>query len=329
MLEKWLEEHLNHTIVTKFIILAFPNTRKVEISLFFLFLIMYLLTMTGNIIIIITVKTDSHLQTPMYFFLGNLSLLDMGYTSSTVPKLLSILLTNVHTISLPGCFLQSYCFFFLGSAECFLLAVMAYDRYVAICYPLRYSTIMNRSVCVFLVIGCWAGGCLSPLVAAIVVINLPFCGPNVINHFFCDIPPLLNLACIDTSLTQKIVFLLSALVILSTFMSTVVSYIYITITIMKIPSSHGRHKAFSTCASHLTVVSLYYGTVIFMYVSPNTRSSFNMNKIIAVVYSVVTPMLNPMIYSLRNQDMKTALKKIILKIKVNGKELALSKEFFL
>ncbi|XP_060111170.1 olfactory receptor 6M1-like [Heteronotia binoei] len=327
MLEKWPEEHRNETIVTKFIILGFPNTRKVEMSLFFIFLIMYLFTVMGNIIIIITVKTDSHLQTPMYYFLGNLSLLDMGYTSSTVPKLLSILLTNVHTISIAGCFLQSYCFFFLGSAECFLLAIMAYDRYVAICYPLRYPTIMNKRVCVLLVIGCWAGGSLSPLVAAIVVINLPFCGPNVINHFFCDIPPLLSLACIDTSLTQKIVFLLSAVVILSTFLSTVVSYIYITITILKIPSSHGRHKAFSTCASHLTVVSLYYGTVIFMYVSPTTRSSFNMNKIIAVVYSVVTPMLNPMIYTFRNQDMKTALKKVILKMNVSRKELRLSKEF--
>ncbi|XP_048372594.1 olfactory receptor 6M1-like [Sphaerodactylus townsendi] len=329
MLEKWLKEHQNYTAVTTFFILGFPNTRKIEISLFFLFLIMYLLTVLGNITIVITVKTDSHLQTPMYFFLGNLSLMDIGYVSSTVPKLLSILLTNRHAISFAGCLLQSYCFFFLGSSECFLLAVMAYDRYVAICYPLRYSTIMSKRVCVLLVMGCWAGGCLSPLVAAIVVINLPFCGPNVINHFFCDLPPLLRLACIDTSLTQKIVFLLSAMVILSTFLSTVVSYIYISITILKIPSSHGRHKAFSTCASHLTVVSLYYGTVIFMYVSPTTRSSFNMNKIIAVVYSIVTPMLNPMIYSLRNQDMKTALKKIILKMNVIRKKLETSKDLYL
>ncbi|XP_062994339.1 olfactory receptor 6M1-like [Elgaria multicarinata webbii] len=298
-------------------------------SLFFLFLSMYLLTMTGNIIIIIAVKTDSHLQTPMYFFLGNLSILDIGYTSSTVPKLLSILLMEVHTISFVGCFLQSYFFFFLGTAECFLLASMAYDRYVAICYPLRYPTIMNKRVCVLIVIGCWTGGCLAPLVAAIIVVNLPFCGPNVINHFFCDIPPLLKLACIDTTLAQKVVFLLSAMVILSTFLSTVVSYIYITITILKIPSSHGRHKAFSTCASHLTVVSLYYGTVIFMYVSPTTRSSFDLNKIIAVVYSVVTPMLNPMIYTLRNQDMKTAVKKIILKMLISRKEFEISKEFHL
>ncbi|XP_077169612.1 olfactory receptor 6M1-like [Paroedura picta] len=329
MLEEWSEEHWDHTTIAMFIILGFPNTRKVEMSLFFVFLIMYLFTLLGNLIIIITVKTDSHLQTPMYFFLGNLSLLDMGYTSSTVPKLLSLLLTDMHTISFPGCILQSYCFFFLGTAECFLLAIMVYDRYVVICYPLRYSTIMKKRVCVLLVIGCWVGGCLSPLVPAIMLINLPFCGLNEINHFFCDIPPLLSLACIDTSLIQKTVFLLCAMVILSTFLSTVISYIYITITILKIPSSQGRHKAFSTCGSHLTVVFLYYWTVIFMYVSPTTRSSFNINKIIAVVYSVVTPMLNPIIYSLRNQEMKQALKKIFLKINFNRKELELTKEFHL
>lgn len=329
MPEGWFPEPLNHTLVTVFFILGFPNTRKIELSLFFLFLAMYLLTMTGNIIIIITVRMDSHLQTPMYFFLGNLSFLDMGYTSSTIPKLLSILLTEVHTISLVGCLLQSYFFFCLGTAECFLLAVMAYDRYVAICYPLRYSTIMNKRVCVVFVLSCWAGGLLAPMVAAIVVVNLPFCGPNIINHFFCDIPPLLNLACVDTSLTQKLVFLLSAMVILSTFLATVVSYIYISITILRIPSSQGRRKAFSTCASHLTVVSLYYGTVIFMYVSPTTRSSFDLNKMIAVVYSVVTPMLNPMIYTLRNQDMKRGLNKVILRMNVRRKGFELSKEFHL
>ncbi|XP_039225301.1 olfactory receptor 6M1-like [Crotalus tigris] len=322
-------DHRTNQSITTFLILGFPNTRKVEIALFFVFLTMYLLTVTGNIIIIITVNTDNHLQTPMYFFLGNLSLLDIGYTSSTVPNLLSILLRNVHTISLVGCISQSYFFFFLGSAECFLLAVMAYDRYIAICYLLRYPTIMNRRICVIFVIICWISGRLSPLVAALMLINLPFCGPKVINHFFCDIPPLLKLACIDTSQIQQIVFLLSAMVILSTFLCTIISYIYIGITILKIPSSHGRHKAFSTCASHLTVVSLYYGTVIFMYVSPTTRSSFDLNKVIAVIYSVVTPMLNPMIYTLRNQDMKTALTRIIFRIRIRKKELDLSKEFHL
>ncbi|XP_029138824.1 olfactory receptor 6M1-like [Protobothrops mucrosquamatus] len=309
--------------INMFLILGFPNTRKVEIALFFVFLTMYLLTVTGNIIIIITVNTDNHLQTPMYFFLGNLSLLDIGYTSSTVPKLLSILLMNVHLISLVGCLLQSYFFFFFGSAECFLLSVMAYDRYMAICYPLRYPIIMNRRICIVFVIVCWISGCVAPLIAAIMVINLPFCGTNIINHFFCDIPPLLKLACIDTSLIQQITFLLSAMVILSTFLCTIISYIYIGITILKIPSSHGRHKAFSTCASHLTVVSLYYGTVIFMYVSPTTRSSFDLNKVIAVIYSVVTPMLNPMIYTLRNQDMKTALKRMF-RMLINRKEFELS-----
>ncbi|KAM3823635.1 olfactory receptor 6M1-like [Vipera latastei] len=284
---------------------------------------MNLLTVTGNITIIITVNTDNHLQTPMYFFLGNLSLLDIGYTSSTVPKLLSILLMNVHLISLVGCLLQSYFFFFFGSAECFLLAVMAYDRYMAICYPLRYPIIMNRRICVIFVIVCWISGCIAPLKAAILVIHLPFCGTNIINHFFCDIPPLLKLACIDTSLIQQITFLLSAMVILSTFLCTIISYIYIGITILKIPSSHGRHKAFSTCASHLTVVSLYYETVIFMYVSPTTHSSFDLNKVIAVIYSVVTPMLNPMIYTLRNQDMKTALKRMF-RMLINRKEFELS-----
>ncbi|XP_006268379.1 olfactory receptor 6M1-like [Alligator mississippiensis] len=310
----------NDSSVTEFIIVGFPSTRDVEVSLFILFLSLYLLSVTGNIIIIMTLKMDTQLHTPMYFFLGNLSFLDVGYTTVTVPKLLSILLTGVRTIPFAGCLLQSYFFFFLGTAECFLLAVMAYDRYIAICYPLRYSVIMSQKVCVLLIIGSWVGGCMAPLVAAFLVISLPFCGPNIVNHFFCDIPPLLKLACVDTSITQKVIFLLSALVILGTFLSTVVSYLYIVITILRISSSEGRHKAFSTCASHLTVVSLYYGTVIFMYVSPTTRSSFNMNKIVAVVYSVVTPTLNPMIYSLRNQDMKKALKKILLKRRTHGKE---------
>ncbi|XP_025048000.1 olfactory receptor 6M1-like [Alligator sinensis] len=310
----------NDSSVTEFIIVGFPSTRDVEVSLFILFISMYLLSVTGNIIIIMTLKMDTQLHTPMYFFLGNLSFLDVGYTTVTVPKLLSILLTGVRTIPFAGCLLQSYFFFFLGTAECFLLAVMAYDRYIAICYPLRYSVIMSQKVCVLLIIGSWIGGCIAPLVAAFLVISLPFCGPNIVNHFFCDIPPLLKLACVDTSITQKVIFLLSALVILGTFLSTVVSYLYIVITILRIPSAEGRHKAISTCASHLTVVSLYYGTVIFMYVSPTTRSSFNMNKIVAVVYSVVTPTLNPMIYSLRNQDMKKALKKILLKRRTHGKE---------
>ncbi|XP_044841003.1 olfactory receptor 6N1-like [Mauremys mutica] len=303
----------NSSSVTEFIILGFPGTQKVQVSLFILFLAMYLLSITGNIAIIITIRMDSRLHTPMYLFLGNLSFLDMGYTSTTVPKLLSILLTEVKTIPFAGCLLQSYVFFFLGTAECFLLAVMAYDRYVAICYPLRYSTIMSKRVCKWLIIGSWIGGCLAPLVAAFLVISLPFCGPNVVNHFFCDIPPLLKLACVDTYRTQKAIFVLSALVILSTFLSTLVSYMYIVITILRIPSAEGQHKTFSTCTSHLTVVSLYYGTVIFMYVSPTARSSFNMNKIVAVVYSVITPTLNPMIYSLRNQDMKRALRKIFFK----------------
>ncbi|XP_030395593.1 olfactory receptor 1468-like [Gopherus evgoodei] len=273
---------------------------------------MYLLSITGNIAIIITLRMDRCLHTPMYLFLGNLTFLDMGYTSTTVPKLLSILLTEVKTIPLAGCLLQSYVFF-LYTAECFLLAVMAYDRYVAICYPLRYFTIMNKGVCMLLIISSWIGGCQEPLVAAFLVISLPFCGSNVVNHFFCDIPPLLKLACVDTYRTQKAIFMLSALVILSTFLSTPVSYMYIVITILRIPSAEGQHKTFSTCTSHLTVVSLYYGTVIFMYVSPTARSSFNMNRIVAVVHSVINPTLNPMIYSLRNQDMKRALWKIFFK----------------
>ncbi|XP_030402304.1 olfactory receptor 1-like [Gopherus evgoodei] len=221
---------------------------SLQVSLFILFLAMYLLSFTGNITIIITLRMDSRLHTPMYLFLGNLSFLDMGYTSTTVLMLLSILLTEMKTIPLAGCLLQSYVFFFLGTAECFLFAAMAYDRYVAICYPLRYSTIMSKRVCMLLIIGSWIVGCLTPLVAAFLVISLPFCGAKVVNHF----------------------------------------------------------------TSHLTVVSLYYGTVIFMYMSPTAQSSFNMNKIVAVVYSVINPILNQMIYSLRNQDMKI-LRKIFFK----------------
>uniref|UniRef100_A0A8C6XA50 Olfactory receptor n=1 Tax=Naja naja TaxID=35670 RepID=A0A8C6XA50_NAJNA len=311
---------------TRFIILGFSGNLEMHVLLFILFLTMYVMSLLGNALISIVIRLDPSLHMPMCYFIASLSLVDICYTSVTAPKMLVNFFSEDKSISFVGCAAQLYFLLSLGTTECFLLAAMAYDRFLAICNPLRYPLIMNKQLCACLVAGSWASGILLSL-AALMLINLPFCGPKVINHFFCDIPPLLKLACIDTSLIQQIIFLLSAMVILSTFLCTIISYIYIGITILKIPSSHGRQKAFSTCASHLTVVSLYYGTVIFMYVSPTTRSSFDLNKVIAVIYSVVTPMLNPMIYTLRNQDMKIAMTRIIFRMGIRKKELDLSKEF--
>ncbi|KYO36121.1 olfactory receptor 6N1 [Alligator mississippiensis] len=305
----------NWTLVTEFIILGFPYARETELILFAVFLLMYALTFTENIVIILVIGMDYRLHTPMYFFISNLSVLEIGYTTVTVPKMLANIAIQSRTISITGCFTQLYIFFFLGSAECFLLAAMAYDRYLAICNPLHYTTMMDRRVCVRLALGSWLGGFLAPAVPTAFIFRLPFCGSNVINHFFCDSPPLLELSCRDIFEIEVINFMVGTAVLLSSFVLTMVSYIFIVATILRIPTAEGRSKAFSTCASHLTIVTMFYGTTIFMYIRTKTIQAFDFNKVVSIFYSVLTPVINPIIYSLRNNDIKQAMRKVLLRKK--------------
>ncbi|XP_052518407.1 olfactory receptor 6M1-like [Budorcas taxicolor] len=303
----------NQTTVTEFTLTAFPALQKLQIFLFVVLLFTYMLTLTGNGVIISLIWADSRLQTPMYFFLSNLSFLDILFTSSVTPKLLSFLLKDRKTISLAGCISQTYFFFFLGTVEFILLVVMSFDRYVAICNPLRYTIVMNSRLCLLLVLGCWVGAFLSVLCPVILLSRLPFCHEEI-NHFFCDIAPLLQVACTDTHFLEMISFLLSSLILLTSLVITTVSYTYIISTILRIPSAQGRQKAFSTCASHITVVSIAYGSNIFMYVRPSQSHSLEFDKVTAVLTIMGTPLLNPFIYSLRNEKVKDVLRDAINKI---------------
>ena len=301
----------NQTRVTEFIFLGFSGVLYLRLALFVMFLTVYLLSLMGNTLIIFIVLTDSTLQTPMYIFLGNLSFLEIWYTTATVPKLLVTCLSQVVTISVSGCITQYYFFFSLGATECMLLAVMAYDRYLAICSPLRYSFLMRLQVCLQFSAGSWIGGFIAPLLPTILISYLNFCGPQKINHFFCDSDPIFKLSCSDTFLVEALGYTCSSVVILSSFLLTMSSYGNIVVTIIKLSSREARKKTFSTCASHLTVVTIYYGTIIFAYVRPPAKYNFTMGKVISVFYCVVTPLVNPLVYTLRNKDVKKAFRKVL------------------
>ncbi|KAM4707062.1 olfactory receptor 6M1-like [Discoglossus pictus] len=298
-------------MVTEFIILGFSTTGELQVFLFVVFLVMYVLTFTQHVVIIMVIHFDYHLHTPMYFYLINLSFVEIGYVTVTVPKMLANFLSTTKTISINSCFSQLYFFFFLGTTECFLLTIMAYDRYLAICNPLHYTSIMDKITCIKFAGSCWTAGFLGPLLPTIFIFRLPFCKSNVINHFFCDSSPLLNLACQNIDAIEVINFVLGSLILLTSFLMTMTSYVHIISTILKIPTVAGRHKTFSTCASHLIIVIIFYGTTIFTYVRPRAHNALDFNKIVSLIYSVITPMINPMIYSLRNNDMKRALKKFV------------------
>nr|XP_033791025.1 olfactory receptor 2D3-like [Geotrypetes seraphini] len=299
----------NLTSVTEFILLGLSSDPKMQLLLFFVFLIIYIVTLTGNILIIIIVIVDSRLHTPMYFFLTNLSFLETCYSSAIVPKALVHFLAERKTISFPECAAQMYIALSLGETECLLLGVMAYDRYAAICHPLHYTVIMNKRACVMMASASWAGGFLLSLVDSVFTLRLPYCGPNEMNHFVCEVPVIIHLACTDTRTTELMIFLVAVVVLLIPFSLILISYLRIISTVLKIRSAEGRHKAFSTCASHLTVVTLFYATIIFMYMRPKSSHSQEQDKRITVFYTVVTPMLNPMIYSLKNKEVKGALRK--------------------
>ncbi|XP_034643423.1 olfactory receptor 10A7-like [Trachemys scripta elegans] len=300
----------NHSMVTQFIFLGFSQDPVTRAILCVGFSIIYTISLMGNSIIILITMLDSALHTPMYFFLWNLSFLESCYISVTIPKMLVNFVSEERTISFTGCAIQMHFILSLGTAECYLLAAMAYDRYRAICSPLHYPTIMNPRACTKMATACWLCGILMPMGKVIWIFSLPYCGPNEINHFFCDIHPVLKLACGDTSSSEVFIVLISLLITVIPFVMVLVSYACILYTILKTTSSEGRHKAFSTCSSHLTVVILFYGSACAMYLRPKSSHIADVDRVAALFYTVVTPTLNPMIYSLRNQEVKAALRRL-------------------
>ncbi|KAE8634373.1 hypothetical protein XENTR_v10002283 [Xenopus tropicalis] len=301
----------NSTLAKEFILWGFPDVPIVQEFLFVLLLFTYMLTLFTNTLVIIVTLTERHLQTPMYFFLRNFSLLEICYVSVTVPKILATISSQGRVISVSSCITQLFFFFFLSSTECFLLGVMAFDRYLAVCHPLRYSALMNHTTCQKITICSWFGGFITTFPPVFLISQLQFCRTNTINHFFCDAPPLLQTSCRDASFNEFLDFICAGLVIMTSFTVTLMSYIYIIITVLKIPTKIGRRKVFSTCGSHLTVVLVYYGTVTFIYVRPKGGFTLSLNRSVAVFYTVLIPILNPIIYCLRNKEVKLAIKKLV------------------
>uniref|UniRef100_A0A8C6ZBA8 Olfactory receptor n=1 Tax=Nothoprocta perdicaria TaxID=30464 RepID=A0A8C6ZBA8_NOTPE len=298
---------LNKTMVTEFILLGFPNLAQFQPLFFVVLLLIYMVTLLGNILIILTTIVDPALHSPMYLFLQNLSLLDICFTLVVVPQLFSNLLTEKKSISFIGCMAQMFFFFSFGTVECFLLAAMAYDRYVAICNPLHYRNIINRRACTQVLLALWLSGIPVGTLQTAWLFSLPFCGPNKVNHFFCDGPPVLELVCADTSLFETYSLTATVIIIMSPFVLILGSYICILHTVLKMNSAAGRHKAFSTCSSHLIVVTLLYGTGILAYIQPRSDYSPDIKKLLSLSYTVVAPTLNPIIYSLRNNEVKESL----------------------
>lgn len=304
----------NFTRVTEFILTGVSDRPDLQIPLFFAFLVIYGLTVVGNLSIITLTSVDSRLQTPMYFFLRHLAIINLGNSTVIAPKMLINYLVKKKTTSYYECATQLGVFLVFIVAEVFMLAVMAYDRYVAICNPLLYMVVVSRRVCLLLVSLTYLYSFSTALVASSSVFSVCYCSPNVINHFFCDIVPLLALSCSDTSFPETFVFISAATNLVCSMMIVVVSYFNIVLSILKMRSAEGRKKAFSTCASHMMAVTVFYGTMIFMYVQPQTNHSLDTDKMASVFYTLVIPMLNPMIYSLRNKDVKAALKRLLTNV---------------
>ncbi|XP_069819524.1 olfactory receptor 6B1-like [Dendropsophus ebraccatus] len=303
-----MKEHQSNNI-TAFILVGFPAHPKLQPVLFTIFLIIYILTVSENVVIIVTIRMNSLLHKPMYYLLCSLSVLEIWYVTVTVPNLPHNILTQNKQINFFACMAQLYIFISLACTECVLLAVMAFDRYVAICIPLRYTVIMSNTCCLCLAVGSWVLGFSIAMFKVIFIFRSSFCGPNIINHFFCDISPVLNLACTDVSLAEFVDFILGMIVSLVPLAVIVITYLCIIRSILKIPKSAGRKKAFSTCASHLTVVAIFYSTTFFIYARPKKISPFDRNKYVSIFYSVLTPLLNPFIYCLRNSEVKKSIRK--------------------
>ena len=311
----WMVPEQNQTWVSEFMLLGFSSDPTTNSILFIVFLFIYLSSVMGNGLIILLISMDTYLHTPMYFFLCILAMLDMGYVTTTMPQMLVHLLAHSKTISFACCWLQMYVFSALGITEGIFFVVMAYDRYVAICHPLHYTIILNWKLCIWLAAGTWICGFFFSLFHTFFTMSLPYCGPNRVSHYFCDSPSVRSLACMDTHLIEMVDLVLSAFLVVAPISIIVASYILIAMAILKIKSTQGRCKAFSTCASHLTVVSFFYGPSSYIYMKPNSSYSPERDKQISLFYNAFTALLNPLVYSLRNKDIKRAF----LKVMANGR----------
>ncbi|OCU01581.1 hypothetical protein XELAEV_18007372mg [Xenopus laevis] len=313
---------INWTDEVDFTLFGFSRDLRLQYFQFGIFLLLYLMSLVGNLTITVAICLDQKLHTPMYFFLGNLSFLDICYSSVTVPKMLVALLGGNNKISYRGCMSQLYFYVSCCSTECLLLSVMAYDRYVAICNPMRYTIIMSKKTCFQLATGLWLIGFISSVLHTVFTARLPYCGSHRISHFFCDIPPMLKLSCTDTFMNKVLVLTAGGFLGLSSFVLTLISYVKIISTILNIRTNIGRGRAFSTCASHLTVVTIFFGSISFMYMRPTSSNSFETDKLISFLYAVLTPALNPMIYTLRNKEFKVSLKKTGIEEKKDKKRIS-------
>ena len=301
----------NQTRISHFILLGLFNHTPLHLLLFSIIMVMFLVALSGNGLMILLINTDSHLHSPMYFFLSWLSFMDLMLISTIVPRMAIDYLLGHGSISFTGCGFQILFFLTLLGDECFLLAFMAYDRYVAISNPLRYSVVMSRRVCWLMVAGSWLVGLVDGLFQAIYTLSYPYCGPQEIDHFFCDIPAVLKLACADTSIYEALIYVCCILMLLLPFSVISVSYLLIFVTVLRMHSAEGRKKAFATCSSHMAVVSLFYGAAMVTYMRPQTYHSSKQDKVVSAFYTMITPMLNPLIYSLRNKEVAGALKKLL------------------
>ncbi|XP_077636802.1 putative olfactory receptor 2W6 isoform X2 [Crocuta crocuta] len=302
---------LNQLSHPGFILVGFSDRPHLEMTLFVVILIFYLLTLLGNLTIILLSALDSRLHTPMYFFLANLSFLDMCFTTGSIPQMLYNLWGPDKTISFVGCAIQLYFVLALGGVECVLLAVMAYDRYAAVCRPLHYTVIMHPRLCGQLASAAWLSGFGNSLIMAPQTLMLPRCGHRRVDHFLCEMPALIGMACVDTMTLEALAFALAIFIILAPLILILISYAYIARAVLRMQSAAGRKKAFNTCSSHLIVVSLFYGTIIYMYLQPANAYSQDQGKFLTLFYTIVTPSVNPLIYTLRNKDVKEAMKKVL------------------
>lgn len=303
----------NHTSVTMFFLLGLLEQTELQLILFPVFLGTYIITLIWNLGVIILIIMDSHLQTPMYFFLNFLSFIDICYSSSISPRMLSDFLRAEKTISFTDCATQYFVLAWMGMSECYLLAAMAYDRYVAIGSPLQYSTIMAPSLCWKMVAGVYGSGFFSSFAQTVACFNLYYCGPNVIHHFFCDVPQIISLSCSDPFICQLVLFLAAVFIGFGYFLVILLSYVFIAVSILKVASFKGCVKAFKTCGSHLATVTLFYGTILSVYMHHSSQHSTKQDKVLSVVYTILIPMINPLIYSLRNTEIKGALKRMMKK----------------
>ncbi|KAE8588193.1 hypothetical protein XENTR_v10022396 [Xenopus tropicalis] len=301
-------ENSNQTSSNRFFLLGLTNVPYLQAIYVLLFFIIYITALSGNSLLIIVVRINEQLQTPMYFFLSNLSITDICVSSTVVPRIIINTLSWDKSVSLLDCALQMFFSLAVGGTECLILAVMAYDRYAAICQPLHYNTVMNKKLCICMATGSWTFSFTSAFLHVFFTLQLPFCRSHNLNHYFCEMPPFFKISCRDTWPNELAMYITASIIAMFSFLLTLISYIHIISTILKIRSSEGRRKSFSTCTSHLTVVLLFYGTVLFMYMSPHSAYS-DINKAVSIIYSVVIPMLNPIIYSMKNKDVKGTIRK--------------------